>query len=271
MADIPIDYKKMYEYVMGLVSTPEMQNIINSDPKLKELYQKMTINPSDEYVLLFLSSLNSLIQEARIAATKEKYLNQLKALVPELNKLNEERDRTEAEIDSLRMKVQTLSQEIVKKMNEFTKIHNELKNIPGIKSELLKIPNIEKYINMTSAQARRIGKRVAQEGAMALSGRRIIDPVTGEEYRSYTAYADINGWEVGKDSAARVVLRKQRYPLLPATEENEELVNNCIVTPPCVEELQNTISTVQRNYQLKQEPSTLTEEDILAILRKYKH
>jgi len=85
------------------------------------------------------------------------------------------------------------------------------------------------------------------------------------------AYADQNGWPVGKDSAARVVLRKQRYPLIPATEENEDLVNNCIITPPCVEELQGAINMVQRNYQLKQEPSELTEDDILAILRKYKH
>jgi len=271
MADIPFDYKKMYEYVMGLVSTPEMQNIINNDPKLKEIYQKMTTNPSDEYVLLFLSSLNSLIQQAQISAKKDKYLNQLKALVPELDKLTEERDKVDAEIDSLRMKSQSISQEIVNKMNEFTKLRNELIDIPGIKSELLKIPNIEKYINITSAQARRIGRRVAQEGAMTLSGRRIINPINGEEYRSYAAYADQNGWPVGKDSAARVVLRKQRYPLIPATEENEDLVNNCIITPPCVEELQGAINMVQRNYQLKQEPSELTEDDILAILRKYKH
>jgi len=271
MADIPYDVKQLYKIAMDFASTPDAQKIINSDPSLKQLYENMVNHPESDASILFMSSLSSFFEKARDEAKKNEYLKQLKTLVPELDKLTEERDKVDAEIDSLRMKSQSISQEIVNKMNEFTKLRNELIDIPGIKSELLKIPNIEKYINITSAQARRIGRRVAQEGAMALSGRRIINPINGEEYRSYAAYADQNGWPVGKDSAARVVLRKQRYPLIPATEENEDLVNNCIITPPCVEELQGAINMVQRNYQLKQEPSELTEDDILAILRKYKH
>ena len=269
MADITIDYKKMANDVLKLVSTPEMQKIINSDPGLKEIYEKMLNNP--EEVVLFMSSLSQLMQEAEAASKKEKYLKELRSIIPDLYNLDEELEKITAQIDELNAKRQSIRQEYSKKLLEFSNIKKELMNIPNIKEEIAKIPHAEKYINITSAQAKRIGKRVAQEGAMALSGRKVIDPITGEEYRSYKAYADQNDWDVGTDSAARVVLRKQRYPLLPATEENEDLVNNCISTPPCIEELQNTVNTVKRNYELKQEPNILTEDDILAILRKYKH
>jgi len=271
MADIPFDYKQLYKTAMDLASKPEIQNIINSDPSLKQLYENMVNHPESDASILFMSSLTSFFQKARDEAKKNEYLKQLKTIIPELYNRDEELDKISAQIDELIAKRQSLREQYKTKLQEFTKIKDELINIPNIKEEILKIPHAEKYINISSAQARRIGKRVAQEGAMALSARKVIDPLTGDEYSSNAEYANINKWDIGKDSAARVILRKQHYPLLPATEENVDLVNNCLSTPPCIQELQNNINTVKKNFELKQEPNELTREDILAILRKYKH
>jgi hypothetical protein len=284
MADITIDYKKMANDVLKLVSTPEMQKIINSDPSLKEIYEKMLNNP--EEVVLFMSSLSQFMQEAEAASKKEKYLKELRSIIPDLYNLDEEIEKITAQIDDLNAKKQSLRQEYAKKLQEFSNIKKELMNIPNIKEEIAKIPHAEKYINITSAQAKRIGKRVAQEGAMAIhTPRQVIDPLTGEIYSSNAEFCNIQieknkeikneqgvkDWDYTGDSAARVIKNNFRYWFLPATEENVDLVNNCLSTPPCIQELNNAVKTVRRNYELKQEPNELKREDILAILRKYKH
>jgi len=285
MADIPFDYKQLYKTAMDLASKPDIQKIINSDPSLKEAYENMINHPESDASIFFMSSLTSFFQEAEAAAKKNVYLKELKTIIPELYNLDEKQDKITAQIDSLREQLQPIREEYSKKLNEFTNIYKQVKDIPNIKEEILKIPHAEKYINITSAQAKRIGKRVAQESAITLSARKVIDPLTGNEYKTHTEFCNtqieenkkignekgVASWDYAKDSAARVIRNNLRYWFLPATEENVDLVNNCLSTPPCIQELQNNINTVKKNYELKQEPNELTKEDILAILRKYKH
>ena len=112
MADIPIDYKKIANDLLKIVSTPEMQEIINSDPSLKEIYEKMLNNP--EEVGLFMSSLSQLIQEAEAHSKKEKYLKELQSVISDLHNLDEELEKITAQIDDLNAKKLTLRAEYTK-------------------------------------------------------------------------------------------------------------------------------------------------------------
>ena len=206
---------------------------------------------------------------------KPKY-EQLREISKTLDAIDHQIKDYDEQIQDLTTKKINLSKRFSDELIKFNNIIDDIKKVGIDNKEIIeRVPESQKYLNIGKGTINRISKRMEREIAR-IPLRKLIDPLSGGIYKSYQEFANEKNLFVGKDDANRVIQRNLGYQLIPYSEENKKLVDNCLKIPKCEIELHNEILKARQNGIKRitpEGPQTLKylpPDEILNILRRWK-
>jgi len=234
------------------------------------------ISPKAFYDSLIFAAQHKEVLNATIKEQLKPKYEQLREISKTLDSLDTQIKKIDNDIQTLATKKLNLSKEFSDDMIKFNKIIEDIKKVGIENKEIVEnVPESSKFINIGKGTINRISKRMEKE-ISKIPLQKVIDPLTGKVYKSFREYADEHNIFVGTDSANRAIQRTLGISLLPFSQENKELVDNCVKTPPCEVELQNSILKAKQigiKKITEKGPQTLKylpPEETLNILRKWK-